>query len=267
MTVLQLVDGGTCSLGEQLVTHADTADRLAALANLLADNIHRILAHVRVARTVGKEEAIEVHVSVIVVPRHTNHLHTSINQATDDVRLHTTIDEYHLLASTLIVANNLLAAHLVNEVHTLVVGLWDVVWLIVEDNLTHHHTMLTKYLSQLTSVDARDAWHFLTLQPVGKTLHGIPVAVLLAVVIHDDCRSIDLVALHEGRQTVRLESEWRHAIVANEWEGKCHQLTGIRRVGQTLWISHHGCVEHNLARYRSVISERFAMELGSIAQY
>ena len=182
------------------------------------------------------------------------------------VKLHTAVNENHLLAGTLVVTDNLLAAHLVNEVYTLVVSLRDVVWFIIKENLTHHHTMLTKHLSQLTGVDACDSWHLFALQPVGKTLHCIPVAVLLAVIIHDDGRSINLVTLHEGWQTILLKSKWWHTIVAHERECKCHQLTGVRRVGQTLWISHHGCVEHNLARYRSVISKRFAMELGSIAQ-
>ena len=222
MTVLQLIDGSTCSLREQLVTHTDTADRFATCTNLLADDIDGILTHIRVARTVGKEQAIEVHVGVIVVPRYTDYLYTSINKATDDVSLHTAVNEHNFLAGTLVVADNLLAAHLVNEVHSLVVSLWDVVWLIVEDDLTHHHTMLTKHLSQLTGIDTCDSWHFLTLQPIGKTLHSIPVAILLAVVAHDDGRSVDLVALHEGRQTICLEGEWRHTVVAYEWEGKCH---------------------------------------------
>ena len=266
MTILQLVDSSTGSLGKQLVTHTNTADRLAALADLLANNVYCILTHVWVARTIGKEQSVEIHICVIVIPRHTDHLNASVDEATDDVCLHTAVNENHLLAGTLIVTDNLLAAHLVNEVYTLVVSLRYVVWFIIKENLTHHHTMFTKHLSQLTGIDACDSWHLFALQPVGKTLHCIPVAILLAVIIHDDGRSINLVTLHEGWQTILLESKWWHTIVAHERECKCHQLTGVRRVGQTLWISHHGCVEHNLARYRSIISKRFAMELGSIAQ-
>ena len=266
MTILQLVDSSTGSLGKQLVTHTNTADRLAALADLLANNVYCILTHVWVARTIGKEQSVEIHICVIVIPRHTDHLNASVDEATDDVCLHTAVNENHLLAGTLVVTDNLLAAHLVNEVYTLVVSLRYVVWFIIKENLTHHHTMFTKHLSQLTGIDACDSWHLFALQPVGKTLHCIPVAILLAVIIHDDGRSINLVTLHEGWQTILLESKWWHTIVAHERECKCHQLTGVRRVGQTLWISHHGCVEHNLARYRSVISKRFAMELGSIAQ-
>ena len=266
MTILQLVDSSTGCLRKQLVTHTDTADRLAALANLLANNVYCILAHIRVTRTIGQEQSVEVHIGVIVIPWHTDHLYASVDEATDDVCLHTAVNENHLLAGTLVVTDNLLAAHLVNEVYTLIVSLRNVVRLIIKENLTHHHTMLTKHLSQLTGIDACDSWHLFALQPVGKTLHCIPVAVLLAVIIHNDGRSINLVTLHEGWQTILLKSKWWHTIVAHERECKCHQLTGVRRVGQTLWISHHGCVEHNLARYRSVISKRFAMELGSIAQ-
>ena len=35
MTILQLVDSSTGCLGKQLITHTDTTDRLAALADLL----------------------------------------------------------------------------------------------------------------------------------------------------------------------------------------------------------------------------------------
>ena len=266
MTILQLVDSSTGCLGKQLITHTDTTDRLAALADLLADDIDSILAHIRVARSVGQEQTIKVHIGIIVVPWHANHLYTSVDETTDDVGLHATVDQNHLLAGSLVVADNLLAAHLVYKVNSLVVSLRDVVGLIVENDFTHHHTMLTKHLSQLTCVDTRNAGHLLTLQPVGKAFHCIPVAVLLAVIAHYDGRSINLVTLHEGWQTVFLESEWWHTIVAYKWVSKCHQLTGIRRVGQALGIAHHGCVEHNLACYGGIISERFAMELGSIAQ-
>ena len=133
----------TCSLSKQLVAHTDTTDRLVGKAHLLLDNLNGILAHVRVARTVGKEESVNFHVGIVVVPRHTDNLTTAVDKTTYDVGLNATVYENNLLASTLVVAYNLLAAHLVDKVNSSILGCRDVIGLIVEDDLAHHHTMLT----------------------------------------------------------------------------------------------------------------------------
>ena len=182
MTIFQFVDLGAAGLGEQLVAHADATYRFVALTHLLADNVHGIFAHVRVARTIGQKESVKVHCRVVVVPRYTNHLDTTIDETTNDIVFHATVHEYHLFAGTFVIADDFLATHLVHEVHTLVVGLGHIVGFIIKENLAHHHTMLAEHLGQFTRVDASDAGHFLALEPVCQTLHGVPVAIILAVV-------------------------------------------------------------------------------------
>ena len=141
--------------------------------------------------------------------------------------LHAAVYQHNLLSRAFVVAYYLLAAHLVHEVHALVVGLRDVIRLVVKKYLSHHHAVLAQHLGELAGVDARDSGHVLALQPVGKALGGIPVTVLLAVVGHYYCRRIDLVALHEGGDAVAPERERGDAVVSDQWIGESHQLAGV----------------------------------------
>ena len=256
-----------CCLSEELVAHADAADRLVREAHLLLDDLHGILAHIWVARTVSEEQTVELHVGIVVVPRHADNLAAAVDEAADDVSLHAAVDEHHLLLGALVVADDLLAAHLVNEINSSILGCRYVLRLVVEENLTHHYAVLAQHLSKLACVDAGDAGHVLTFEPLCKTLYGIPVAVLLAVVSHDDSRSVDFVTLHECRQTVLFYCERRYTIVANQRIGQCHKLSSVRRVGERLWVAHHSSVENYLASHRCFITERLSVELGSVFQY
>ena len=62
-----------------------------------SDMLHRLAALLRVARTVSQELSIEVKLVEIIVPRHSNDLHTPPNQTADDVRLHAAIHQDYLL--------------------------------------------------------------------------------------------------------------------------------------------------------------------------
>ena len=61
MSVFQLVSLGTCRLGQELVAETDTHTRPHCLiVQEGADMLHRLTALLRVARTIGQEEPIEV---------------------------------------------------------------------------------------------------------------------------------------------------------------------------------------------------------------
>ena len=87
--------------------------------------------------------------------------------------------------------------------------------------------MFTEYLRQLSRVDACDAWHLFALEPGAETFNGIPVAVCLAVITHDDGRGINFVAFHKGGQFVVSNRERRNTIVADQGIGKRHQLSCV----------------------------------------
>ena len=136
----------------------------------------------------------------------------------------------------------------------------DVVWLVVEKNLAHHHTMLTQYFREVTRVNSCDAWHLFTFQPVSKTFFCVPMRICSAVVAHDDGLGMDFLTFHERGDTVLLNAERRHAIVADKRVGEHHHLTSIRRVGQTLWVAHHRCVEDHFTSHRLFVTERLTVE-------
>ena len=125
--------------------------------------------------------------------------------------------------------------------------------------------MFAEHFGKLTRVDARHSRHLFALEPVAEALLSIPVGILFAVVGDDYRRGIDSVTLHEPRYAILLYGELRHAIIAYKWIGKCHQLTGVRRVGEALRISHHCRIEHYFSGYRSIIAKTLTMETCSIA--
>ena len=98
VTVLQLVCLGTGGTSQQLVTQADTHQGLHFLiAEELADMLYRLGALLGVARTVGKEQSVKLQLIEIVIPRYTNHLYASVQQAADDVGLHAAIYKHYAL--------------------------------------------------------------------------------------------------------------------------------------------------------------------------
>ena len=204
VAVLQLIDRGASSLGEQLVAHADTTDGLAAAAHLLADDLHGLGAHVGIARTIGQEETVKLQRVEIIIPRYTDDFHVATKEATQDVVLYTTVYEDHLLISlAFVVADYFLARNLSYEVYTLIASRRGLVLrLVVKHNFTHHHTVLTQHFGQFARVDSCDARHLFALQPVTQAFSRIPVAVLFAIVSDNQRRGINAVAFEEVGQPV-----------------------------------------------------------------
>ena len=116
MTVFQLIDGGTAGLCQQLVAHADTADGFARGRHLFLQHLYSCHTTIRIARAISQEETIELHIGIVVVPRYTDHFYPSANQAADDVMLHATIHQHHLLACAFVIADNVFAANLIYPV-------------------------------------------------------------------------------------------------------------------------------------------------------
>lgn len=116
VAIFKFVGLGSSSFGEQLVAHADAKDRLVAQAHGATEILYSLAAHVRIARSVADEDTIVVELSVIVVPWHTHHLNPTLDEASENVALHATVDQHDSFLSTLVVAYYLLARNLVNIV-------------------------------------------------------------------------------------------------------------------------------------------------------
>ena len=77
--------------------------------------------------------------------------------------------------------------------------------------------MLTEHLRQSTCIDACDGGYFLTLQPSGETLTGIPVGICFAIIGYYQCLGMNLLALHKQGHTVAADACIRHTVVAYQW--------------------------------------------------
>ena len=126
--------------------------------------------------------------------------------------------------------------------------------------------MLTQFLGQRTGVDAGDTRNMLLLQPVAQATLRVPMAVFRTVVADDDRLRMDLLALHEGRDSIRCEITWRHAIVAHQGIGQNHQLSGVGGIREALRIAGHSGIEDDLSRYGTLITEGATLETCTVVE-
>ena len=136
----------------------------------------------------------------------------------------------------------------------------------LQQDAPHHDTMLTQFLGQRTGIDAGDTGDMLLLQPVTQAALRVPVAVLRAVVADDDRLRMDLLALHERRDSIGRETAWRHAIVTHQRIGQDHQLSGIGGIRETLRITGHCGIEDDLSRHGTLITEGATLETCTVVE-
>lgn len=127
---------------------------------------------------------------------------------------------------------------------------------IVEDNLSHHHSVFTKYFGQFTRIDARDTRHLFTFQPFTQTFHCIPVAIFIRIVTYDNRFRMYFLTFHKSGESIRFDGKRRNSIVSYQRIGKSHQLSGVGRVSEALRISGHGGIENYFARHRLLVTKR-----------
>ena len=116
-----------------------------------------------IARSIRKEQTIEVKLIEIVVPWNPDNLNASVYQATNDVGLDTTVNKHYTFARSLVIANDLLAAHLLHPIDASVIGVIGVFRVFRNNHTTLHHPALSESLSEPSSVDARDGRNLLAL--------------------------------------------------------------------------------------------------------
>ena len=91
------------------------------------------------------------------------------------------------------------------------------------------------------------------------------MAVLLAVICHNEALDVNPLAFHELGQ--RLAFCFRHAIVSYQ-RISCHKyLACIARVGEAFWIACHCRVEHHFAHGICFVTKRPAAELCAVIKY
>ena len=89
------------------------------------DMLHGLFTSFRVARSVGKEQSVEVERVEVMVPRHAHYFDATLEQAADDVRLYAAIDQHHAMSflAERLIGDDLFATHLRHPVDAAVVFL------------------------------------------------------------------------------------------------------------------------------------------------
>ena len=271
VTILQFVDRCACSFREQLVAHADAhAGTHLRIGEKSANVFNSLHAGVGIAGAVGQKQAVELQFIEVVVPRHANHFHTAVDQATNDVVFHTTVHQNHFrcrgVAVSRRITHDFLATYFRNEVNALILSVGHVLRLVVEKDFSHHHPVFTEHFGEFTRVDARNAGHFFALQPFSQTFFRIPMRIVRAVVADNDRPRVDAVAFHKSGQPVFFKREGWHTIVAHQRVSEHHKLSGIGRIGEALGIARHGRVENNLTGHGSFVAEALSVKASTVAE-
>ena len=218
-----------------------------------------------IARSIRKEQTIEVKLIEVVVPWNPDNLNASVYQATNDVSLDTAVNKYYTFACSLVIANDLLAAHLLHPIDAAVICVFKIFRVHRNNNPPSHYATLSESLCEPSRVDPRDGRDFFSLQPFCERLLGIPMAVLLAVICHDEAFNMNPLAFHELWQ--RFSSCIRNAIVSYQGISRHQYLPCIAWVGQAFRIACHRSIEHHFAHGICLVAERLAAELCAVIKY
>lgn len=84
VSVFEFVDLRACGFAEELISHADSAYRLADLESL-ADILHCLFRKFGAAGTVADEKTVVGYLSEVIIPRHECDSHAAACQTADDI--------------------------------------------------------------------------------------------------------------------------------------------------------------------------------------
>ena len=163
-----------------------------------------------------------------MVPRNTDHFHIPFQQTTDDICLYPTIHQHHFfLTCTFIVTNHFLTRYFIYIIDTCIHCFGHIAGFIIKYNFPHHYPMFAKNFGQFTGIDACNARHLLTLQPVGQTFFRIPVTEFFTVITYNNRFGMDTFTLHKSGQAVGFDSKGRHPVITDQRVSQGHQLPRI----------------------------------------
>ena len=123
--------------------------------NRLADMLYRLIASIRITRTVRNKQSVILHPCKVMVPRNTDHFHIPFQQTTDDICLYPTIHQHHFfLTCTFIVTNDFLTRYFIYIIDTCIHCFGHIAGFIIKYNFPHHYPMFAKNFGQFTGIDA-----------------------------------------------------------------------------------------------------------------
>lgn len=271
VSVLQLDGAGTGSQSQELVAETDTHDRDLRALHELAEVVDGLLAVGRVTRAVGDEHSVEVvgHLVDWVVVREDSDAGTTVDQATEDVLLHTAVNHSDMaLGVSSADVERSFGADLADQVDLLRVDeslvLVGIV-LLTNGDTGQRGTLLTEVGDNGTGVNTRDGRNTLTGAPLTKTLDSGPVTVLLRNVGDNDTSRLEVGGLEVLEESIGVFLSGGDSVVANQWLGEDQNLATVGRVGQRLGVSHQGGGEDGFTRDVGLGSKGLAVEYGTIS--
>ena len=215
VSVFQFVDGGASGFCQQLVTHADTADRFVS-GERFADILNGRIAGIRVAGTVADEQAVVFQRIEIVIPGHADNRYITFQQAADDVMFHAAIyQDNAFLTFAFAVSNHFLTGHFIYIIHIRVfseIGCFN--FFPANHDLSHHHAMFAQFLGQGTCIDPINSGNTFFFQPASQTLYSIPMTILMTVIAYDDGIGMYLFTLHESGNSIRPKRTGGYTVIS-----------------------------------------------------
>ncbi len=184
VSVFEFVDLRACGFAEELISHADSAYRLADLESL-ADILHCLFRKFGAAGTVADEKTVVGYLSEVIIPRHECDSHAAACQTADDIVFCAAVHKhYPLLPFSEFL--DLSGADLGDEVFFVgVVKLY--VLTPLECDFSEHRAFVAEQFGKRAGVNAVDTRNFFILEPVGERACSLPVTRHPAVVLAYDC--------------------------------------------------------------------------------
>mmetsp|Transcript_4160 Transcript_4160/g.10066 ORF Transcript_4160/g.10066 Transcript_4160/m.10066 type:complete len:269 (+) Transcript_4160:4478-5284(+) len=208
---LELVGLATGCAGKKLIAKTDAEDRDVLLQGPSQVG-NGLLAHSRISRSVGDEEAVKPLLLDIPVPWNNRHADSGGTQGSDDVVLDAAIDskDVHVTRAE---RHRHLGRHVGNQVQHVGIAERNI---LLHYNLSLHAAVHAQLLGQRTGVNSVHAGDVVLLEPGRKRLVGVPMRGEVAVILADHSRDLNAIALHARGQTELIRRRMLHAVVTQQ---------------------------------------------------
>lgn len=230
---------------DDLVTHADTEDRLVPLLNGSAQVQSGVPALLRVSRAIGKEESIELIPDLVevVVPGEDGDGSVAADERASDVGLGAKVEEGDLDASRGVELVNFFGGDLVDEVllgrvPVLLGGRCREGGVLADGKSAEGGSLITQEGGDCSGIDTSDGRDVVTLAPRGEGLDGGVMGVFFSDISNDDGSALDALGLEDDSNVLGSEGclVLGNAIVADERGGEDKDLASVGWVGHRLSV-------------------------------
>ena len=258
MPVFELINLSPCSQREKLITHTDTIDGLIS-GNSSTQVLYGLGTHFGIPGAIADKNTIVGECGKVVVPRNTHQGNIFTQQLTDDIVLHSTIDQYYRFRA-LPIAYHFSSRSLSDQVTLFPSSIF--YWGInaLNSNCSLLRTMLTKVLCKSSCINICKPHSPLLFEAICERRGGIPMTVFCRIIRHQDSLHVDMLALEITRDALGRHLRRWNAIIPHHGVSHHHHLSHITWVCQALGIAIHGCIEYNLSYNIFLCSKRIALK-------